>query len=142
MENNKLFVYGILKRGYELDLRQKWAKFLGEAFIEGATLYGIGPVSRSVLKTSEWDTSREFNGVGLRLNETGNIAHGELWEVPSHLWEWLDQIEQNGHVYTRKIVETQTIDKTGDGITPVDAWVYEHSYPDFVYKYPIKNGRF
>lgn len=162
MENNKLFVYGILKRGYELDLTNYGAKFIGEAYIEGATLYGIGPRDRweTVRKDGIW---QRYQGVGLRLNTypwsegdpSGVVAHGELWEVPPSLWRWLDDIEQNGRVYTRKIVpvmlelkdaptqgEWGAVMANAKAVTLADAWVYEHCYKDFKYENRIEGGRF
>ena len=130
MENNKLFVYGILKKGYELDLATYGVWFIGEARIEGATLYGIHPTGQG-----------EYSGVGLRLDGL-NTAYGELWEIPEYLWDWLDMIEQNNRCYTRKMVEVQVMDKDGAGVTSVNAWVYEHTYPGFKYEYPIKGGKF
>lgn len=164
MDNTKLFVYGILKKGYELDLANYGAKFLGEAHIEGATLYGIGPyrVGDGLID----DAVQKYHGVGLRLNtypwsegDPRNIvAHGELWEVPGSLWRWLDDIEQNGFCYTRKIVPVvveqwkEPIKRTEAGLVTAmaaldrmhytDAWVYEHTYPNFKYEYPIKGGKF
>lgn len=149
MENNKLFVYGILKRGYELDLAKQGAKFLGEAEIPNATLYGIG---------HRFYTERNkqyYSGVGLRLDEGPNGvalgAKGELWEIPDHLWKWLDQIEQNGFCYTRKIVSVivPTRKNWTNGFIgydmeypQVDAWTYEHTYPGFNYDNPIESGTF
>lgn len=131
MENNKLFCYGILKRGYALDLNNHGAKFLGEAHIEGATLYSIGG-----------------RGVGLRLTGDDSIAHGELWEIPKELWKWLDHIEGNGFNYERKIVPVQLQDIpgdmgiNGDGVETVHAYVYEHMFKGFTDKDKIKGGKF
>jgi gamma-glutamylcyclotransferase (GGCT)/AIG2-like uncharacterized protein YtfP len=138
MQNNKLFCYGILKRGYELDLTELGAKFLGEAHIEGATLFGIGRYMR------RHRGDREFAGVGLKLSREGEFstAHGELFEIPDSLWSYLDDIENNGVYYTRKIVEVQVVDKDGAGVTPVDAWVYEHNYNSFIEDQIIKGGVF
>jgi gamma-glutamylcyclotransferase (GGCT)/AIG2-like uncharacterized protein YtfP len=131
MENKKLMTYGILKRGLELDLTNYDAEFLGECYIEGASLFGIGPIGGG-----------KFRGVGLRLTRDKEIAYGELWDIPDELWDWLDGIEQNGRVYTRKIVpvclwdEQEAVDKV------VDAWVYEHCFKDFRYTDKIEGGRF
>jgi len=128
--NNRLFVYGILKRGYELDVSHYGAKFLQEATLNSAVLYGIG---------RRWDheghpnDGREYSGVGLRF--TANLedkVHGELWEIPEKLWPWLDQIENNGITYTRKLVDDEF----------ASAWVYEHTYRHFPQENVIKNGRF
>jgi gamma-glutamylcyclotransferase (GGCT)/AIG2-like uncharacterized protein YtfP len=144
MENNKLFVYGILKRNYPLDLSEYGGQFIGEAHIEGATLFGIHPYYKGAM-----DPDASYAGVGLRLNtQADHVAHGELWEVPEGLWKWLDEIEQNGFAYTRKIVPVLVHDVpgdpgiNGDGVDEVQAWVYEHSFPGFDYKYPLKGGRF
>jgi gamma-glutamylcyclotransferase (GGCT)/AIG2-like uncharacterized protein YtfP len=151
--NNKLFVYGILKRGYELDLREHGAKFIGEAHIEGAALYGIGPIYEG--------NKHEFryHGVGLRLDympekdtDPMGVAYGELFEVPHKLWPWLDGIEQNGFVYTRKIMpvhmdyvrHTLIAEKEAEAmlLKPIQAWVYEHNYKDFKREDLIRGGRF
>ncbi len=130
--NNKLFVYGILKRGYELDLNNQGAKFIGEASIPGACLYGIGRPR----------AGREFSGVGLKLDVgPARVAHGELWDIPDDLWDWLDGIEQNGFCYTRKIVKAEHINSLGYP-ADIDTWVYEYTYPGFSYDNPIANGRF
>jgi len=126
MENNLLFVYGILKRGFDADLLKYKAEFKGEAYIEGATLYRIG------------------RGVGLRLGDSNtSAAYGEVFSVPTdRLWQWLDSIESNGLVYTRKVVPVNLFkDADGKGVAQVlDAWVYEHTYPRMVYDRPIEGG--
>src|SRR5712691_7460722 len=164
MENNKLFVYGILKRGYELDLEHFGAKFIGEAHINGATLYGIGRITDHEAHPNE---GREFHGVGLRLPKEDwqlseedlrvqqtKVAHGELWVIPDKLWKWLDEIEQNGYCYTRKVVDVKLDMDTAQGfeemkkldgwerVQTVQAWVYEHTFPNFEYENPIEGGRF
>ena len=126
MKNNRLFVYGILRRGFELDLTnpEYGCKFLGEAQINGANLYRIG------------------SGVGLRLVEDPKRwAHGELFEIPHKLWRWLDQIEQNGYCYTRKIVKVEHINTLGYP-EDIDAWIYEHTFPGFEYKNLIESGKY
>lgn len=150
--NNKLFVYGILKRGYELDLADHGATFLGEAHIPGAILYGIGRNYHDGELDGGRGGGREYHGVGLGLDKDPNgVAHGELWDVTG-LWDWLDGIEQNGFCYTRKIVpvclpvkfEKEYREKYPNavGIEMVSAWVYEYTYPGFNYANPIKSGRF
>lgn len=103
--NDKLFVYGILKRSYELDLEKRGCKFLGSAIISNSVLYRIS------------------TGVGLRF-EDGCDVSGEVFEVPDKLWPWLDCIENNGITYTR--VEKDLVFK--QNTEPVKAWVYEHTY--------------
>lgn len=125
---DKLFVYGILKRGYQLDLTEENAKFLGEAQLHSANLYRFG------------------NGVGLRFVEDPNrVAQGEVFEIRPSMWPWLDQIEANGFAYTRKIVWVYCPNACAekdlvhdDGY--VEAWVYEHTYPGSEYKRLIENG--
>ena len=136
---SKLFVYGILKRGYELDLADYGAEFIGEAHIPGAILYGIG---KNWHHESHPNEGREFHGVGLGLNkDPDRVAHGELWDIPDKLWDWLDQIEQNGFVYTRKAVKVSTYTEDSYGAI-YDAWVYEYTYPGFDYANPIESGKF
>jgi gamma-glutamylcyclotransferase (GGCT)/AIG2-like uncharacterized protein YtfP len=130
MDNTKLMTYGILKRGLELDLTDYDAEFLGECYIEGASLFGIGPIGGG-----------KFRGVGLRLTRDKEIAYGELWDIPDDLWQWLDDIEQNGRVYTRKIVLVNR--EIGPGhMSMEEAWVYEHCFANFKYTDKIEGGRF
>src|SRR5271157_1217215 len=129
MEPNLLFVYGILKRGKSADLTQYGGKFIGVAKLEGAQLYHIG------------------HGVGLRLEPQSNgdyfdlgeivAAHGEVWEIPDPLWDWLDSIESNGFVYTRKVVTPEVHDTNGKGgMVLMDAWTYVHTFPGMKYTSP------
>ena len=127
MEPNKLFCYGILKRGFAMDLERYGAKFIGSALLEGAQLYHIG------------------RGVGLRPVESGEqdalpSAHGEVFEVPDDMWPWIDRLESNGFAYTRKIY-TPIVEVEG-GRTLLDAWVYVHTYPGMKYDKPIVNNLF
>ncbi len=136
---SKLFVYGILKRGYELDLSDYRAKFIGEAHIPGAVLYGIG---KNWHHEGHPNEGREFHGVGLGLDkDPGRVAHGELWDIPDTLWDWLDQIEQNGFCYTRKVVPVR-LDICPDVYKTINSWVYEYTYPGFDYANPIESGKF
>lgn len=144
MENNRLFCYGILKRGYELDLTNygvngSKTKFIGEASIKGATLYGIG---------HHFGLDRDFSGVGLAFKDPDGVAYGEIFEIPSGLWNWLDTIEQNGFCYTRKIVQCELVNMPAyamydtDAERVVNAWVYEYVFPGFDYSHPIEGGKF
>src|SRR6267378_5381684 len=118
-----LFVYGILKRGFELDLRGK-AKFIDTAQLDGAILYRVG------------------SGVGLRFTEDVNrTVYGEVFKIPKGLWKWLDMIESNGFAYTRRIVEVGIGHHEAD-IGWVKAWVYEHTFPNMRYDRPIIDGIF
>lgn len=119
-----LFVYGILKRGFELDLRGK-AQFIDTAELPGAILYRVG------------------SGVGLRFTEDDNrTVYGEVFKIPKGLWRWLDMIESNGFAYTRRIIDVFV----GNPEVPkggwIKAWVYEHTYPGMKYDRPIPNGVF
>jgi|SRR6267378_1379330 len=117
-----LFVYGILKRGFVLDLTHR-AEFIGEAVLPGAILYSIG------------------SGVGLRLTEDLNKhAYGEVFKIPQRLWKWLDGIESNGYNYTRKVVPVDMFEYRDAAITMMNAWVYEHTAEGMVYNNPIKDG--
>jgi gamma-glutamylcyclotransferase (GGCT)/AIG2-like uncharacterized protein YtfP len=82
MQLNKLFIYGILKRGYELDLAQMGGKFIGEARIEGATLYGIGRL------VGVQPDLPQYRGVGLRLEKDprgGILECGHAYSQHSYL---------------------------------------------------------
>lgn len=118
---NKLFVYGILKRGFQLDLRNKECIFLGEAILPSANLYHLG------------------GGVGMKMEEGGR-AFGEVFDIPPDLWAWLDRIEGHPYNYRRIIVEP-ILYKLGDGGINVETWAYEFPHPtgpvidDGKYKY-------
>jgi len=135
MKPAKLFVYGILKRGYSLDLGQfPETSFTGEAFLQGAQLHAIG------------------SGVGLRfVLDPLEVAHGEVWAIPDSMWDYLDEIESNGRVYTRKIVDVKQEFATGPdygGEThTVKVWVYAHTMlatqAEYDKHYPkIEDGRY
>lgn len=118
---SRLFVYGILKRGFPLDLKQYGGKFLGKARIAGTQLYHIG------------------GGVGLR--KTADLeakAVGELWEIPNSLWRWLDDIEQNGFCYTREWFNAEFVFKEDGDLTSAQAYV--HSYPGMDYVNPVEGN--
>jgi|SRR6267378_234468 len=122
LKSDFLFVYGILKRGFILDLTRR-AEFIGEAMLPSAILYKIG------------------SGVGLRFIEDNNRkVYGEVFKIPSRLWEWLDDIESNGVAYTRKIVEVAVGNPEGPDYGWMMAWVYEHTFPGMKYDRPILNG--
>ena len=132
MDPNLLYVYGILKRGKSADLSKFGAKFIGESKLEGAQLYHVG------------------HGVGLRdirpmIDDPTDYgyctAHGEVWEVPDPLWDWLDRIESNGFAYTRKVVHPfvhSANEKNGEAL--METWVYEHTYPGTVYNRPVEGN--
>lgn len=128
----RLFVYGLLKRGQVLSLslpENGPCKFVGEAIIPNAILYNIS------------------FGVGLRFETKVGVecANGEVFEIPLKLWSWLDKIENNGVTYTRKIVPVHIIGHGSEG-EPIQeemqAWVYEHTYPNMEYTRPIRSGVF
>jgi len=146
----KLFVYGILKRNYDLDLRKYDAKFIGKAVLPGAILYGIRPLHEGPYVGGEG--REDFSGVGLRFTgDLTKLAYGEVFEIPDHLWDWLDSIENNGFSYTRKEVQvciSEDLGYEGVAVNMVNAavavwvWVYEHTYPHMVYDSPIQSGVF
>ena len=126
MNPSKLAVYGILKRGFPLDLRYCGGSFIGEGTVN-ATLYHIG------------------SGVGLRFDDPSKVAHIEVFDITgterssaSEVWRWLDIIESNGLVYTRKVVPVTLSDGTTE-----DCWIYEHTcWPQERYNRPIEGGVF
>lgn len=124
-----LAVYGILKKGFALDLNKiPEATFVGPGIINGANLYRIG------------------TGVGLRFVEDPNrVAKVEVYDIKPGLWSWLDMIEANGMAYTRKVVSTFVdVDHPLEGIQKLafDTWVYEHSFPGMKYTRLIEDGNY
>lgn len=132
MRTSKLAVYGILKRGFSLDLSKPeyGGKFLDDGIIQSAQLHAIS------------------YGVGLRFVEDPlQVAHVELFEIPDELWDWLDQIESNGRVYTRKVVQVHVEDLYKGYDLTTNAWVYEHMFlntqEEYDKYYPkIESGRY
>jgi gamma-glutamylcyclotransferase (GGCT)/AIG2-like uncharacterized protein YtfP len=133
VENNYLAVYGILKRGFPLDLTHYGGRFVETGRIKGANLYSIG---------------REQKGVGLRFTDDPLCeVHVEVFKiVEDETWEWLDEIESNGYSYTRKIIRVNPTDLDGYGKDHpgFDCWVYEHTYPGMKYTSEnlIEGGKF
>ncbi len=121
MESKLLFVYGILKRGFPLDLEREGCKFLGEAVLQGANIYHIG------------------SGVGLRIEDEGKV-YGEVFKIPDRLWRWLDSIEGHPYNYRREIAEP-ILYKQGDAGIPVEAYIYVHQHPQY-FNGLIESGRF
>jgi gamma-glutamylcyclotransferase (GGCT)/AIG2-like uncharacterized protein YtfP len=121
---NKLFVYGILKRGFALDLEREGCKFLGEATLQPANIYRIG------------------EGVGLLIENEGKV-YGEVFEIPNRLWHWLDRIEGHPYTYMRQIVQVREnpplpFDDRGE---MHDAWVYVHQHEEYLGEL-IESGRY
>ena len=109
MNPDKLFVYGILKRGFQLDLEKRGAKFIGKAILLDAALYCLG------------------SGVGMKL-EPGKVAHGEVFKIPKDKWSWLDSIEGHPYNYRRVIVEPLLTNLGEAGMT-MKTWAYEFPHP-------------
>jgi len=130
LSNHKLFAYGILKRGFALDLAKEGAEFLGEARLECARLHMI------------------HSGVGLRFSKDPlEVAHGELFLIKPDMWTWLDDIENNGVTYKRKLVDiwrSREDRGTGNNLQYRDqVWTYEHVLwsPSMYERLPIcENG--
>jgi gamma-glutamylcyclotransferase (GGCT)/AIG2-like uncharacterized protein YtfP len=124
-KNNKLAVYGILRKGYALDLEHAGCKFEYEAKMPYIDLYRIQ------------------EGVGARVSlERDHQAQIEVFTIPNeHTWSWLDEIETNGVVYTRTEKQVITPDGKVDSV-----WIYLHTmFPPDVYgtRFPrIPNGNF
>jgi len=117
-----LFVYGILKRGFELDLEREGAKFIGEGVLKNANIYRIG------------------DGVGLLLEDEGKV-YGEIFKIPNRLWKWLDAIEGHPHTYMRQLVEPILWDEHDASSTYVKAWVYVHQLSHYLGEL-IESGKY
>ncbi len=122
MEPNLLFVYGILKRGFELDLRRYDAEFIGPATLNEAKIHQIG------------------SGVGLTLSpNVQDVVHGEIFRIPDDLWGWLDRIE--GHPFNYKREIAAPVRRIDGGMEMMRTWVYVHQHPSCFGK-QIKSGRY
>jgi gamma-glutamylcyclotransferase (GGCT)/AIG2-like uncharacterized protein YtfP len=126
LKPNKLFVYGILKRGFALDLEREGCKFLGKAVLQPANIYKIG------------------DGVGLLIENEGKV-YGEVFEIPERLWRWLDNIEGHPYTYMRQQVQvrvnTWTNDSYGCADEEMEAWVYVHQRPEYMSEL-IESGKY
>jgi gamma-glutamylcyclotransferase (GGCT)/AIG2-like uncharacterized protein YtfP len=117
-DSSKIFVYGILRKGFSLDLSNYGGMYVKDAEIKNAQLYWIG----------------NRMGVGLRFEFSKKPAQGEVWMIPNSLWSWLDEIEGvKRQVYTRRTA--YTTDRT-------KVQLYEHTYPQMLYGDPIETNRF
>lgn len=72
----KVFVYGSLKKGYHNHHYLKSSKFLGNATIEGATLYNMG-ISFPCMK----------------IDNSENVIYGEVYEVDYNTLKNVDLLE-------------------------------------------------
>lgn len=115
MQPNKLFCYGILKRGFSLDLEKMGGKFLGEAILKPANLYRIG------------------DGVGLRIEDEGKV-YGEVFEIEREkTWLWLDRIEGHPYTYMRQQVQVMvSCDEGGPQLIEMECWTYVHQHPEYM----------
>ncbi|OAG26972.1 gamma-glutamylcyclotransferase family protein [Thermodesulfatator autotrophicus] len=102
-----VFVYGTLKRDFSLHRYLKDAKFVGKASLSGYEMYDFG-----------W-----YPGI---VPGKGTVF-GEVYEIDLKTLFILDEVEDEGHEYERKILPV----KLDDGKT-LHAFVY-------VYKGPVKN---
>jgi len=124
-----LFVYGILKRGFSLDLRNYDAQFIDKAEFPGAKIYRIG------------------SGVGLSLSkDITDIVYGEVFRIPHSLWGWLDDIEGHPYNYKREIqhIYCPKACKSKDLVYMdgyINAYVYIHQRPN-CFGGQIKSGRY
>ncbi|WP_457756118.1 gamma-glutamylcyclotransferase family protein [Thermodesulfatator indicus] len=102
-----VFVYGTLKKGFRLHRYLKDAKFLGKACLSGYDMYDLG-----------W-----YPGI---VPGPGTV-YGEVYEIDLKTLFILDEVEDEGQEYERKILPV----KLEDGKV-VHAFVY-------VYKGPVEN---
>lgn len=94
-----VFVYGTLKRGFSLHKYLRGARFLGEAELEGFLMYDLG-----------W-----YPGI---VPGPGRVR-GELYEVSPALLAVLDEVEEEGEEYERRLLPV----RLSDGCT-IEAFVY------------------
>jgi gamma-glutamylcyclotransferase (GGCT)/AIG2-like uncharacterized protein YtfP len=105
------FVYGTLRRGDDNDitLLKPAPKFLGQASIAG-TMYHFG----------------EYPGVILgHENDRQEQIVGEVYEVSSELEKVLDDIEAQYPVAPDYYIKRSITLSLQDGVSPVQAFVYE-----------------
>ncbi len=111
----KIFVYGTLKKGFRLHPYLSRASYLGEAELEGFKMYDLG----------------RYPGI---VSGKGKV-YGEVYEVDLKTLLLLDEIEEEGEEYERRLLEV----KLKDG-RRVRAFVYIYR-GDISGKKEIKSGR-
>lgn len=123
MDNNKIFVYGILKRGHAASLSEMGGRFICEATLKNAQLY--------------WLANRI--GVGLKFELGKGPARGEVWEIPNALWPILDGMEGVAwNVYKR--VEAYAM--AGGERHKVQVYIHTYYEDGKAYNDPIPNNWF
>ncbi len=110
MQNNFVFVYGTLRKGYHNHRLLEDSKYVAEAVITGEMRHLGG-----------------FPGVHLHGN---NQVHGEIYAVDEPTMASLDQLEGHPHFYEREIVET----------SKGPAWVYLFPENHMIDRPVIKDG--
>lgn len=126
MEPNVLAVYGILKLDFSLDLSKMGARYIGNCEMPGTELWKIG------------------DGVGLIRSEfIDSRTHGQLFEIPEQMWEWLDRIEGHPYLYKRSLIDViQTeVGEAGEGELDRRVWVYIYQHPDY-FTEKIESGNY
>lgn len=134
MELNRIFAYGILKRGFEADLRHMGARFMYEGYIDGATLYNVGANVSGLVNTQD----------------PSMVVYGEVFEIPAkpQIWAYLDKLEGVDQGLYKRIALPVTGIGThtawGIPIPDVTAWVYEFNQKEFpsLVHHIYESGRF
>ncbi len=97
-----VFVYGTLKRGFCLHKYLHGSRFVGEALLEGFKMYDLGSYPGII------------PGQGL--------VWGEVYQVPPGVLALLDEIEDEGEEYERRLVWVRL---KGGGALEAFVYVYK-----------------
>ena len=100
---NKIFVYGTLKRGYNMERLVPDAKFIRETILFGYDIYDLG--SYPGIKVAE------------QSDEHYPFVRGELWQVSDEGLARLDQYEGSAYEKIMVAVEGEEVDTCECAIT-------------------------
>ena len=101
---NKIFVYGTLKRGYNMERIAKAPVFLAEATLFYYKIFSLGG----------------YPGI-TKVHDSNSFVSGEVWEVSDDDLRRLDYYEGSG--YARKTVKVLMDDKA-----EVECFTYVYKY--------------
>lgn len=120
----EFFVYGTLKRGYNMERIAPSAEFMCNAKVKGYKLYDLGAYPAMVE-----DEKKE------------SVVYGEVWFIKDE--EDIHRLDRyEGQAYKRIVVKAEVIDDDDNTTKRIDGWVLYglEAYSYLYTKYPDKFG--